>query len=499
MFRINLSNQKWILSSLLLFILLFPLFYPMAGLNVLGAGIHAQTNEISNEGPKDQKSIAPPTMPISSRGLEVTGPVAILEDADPWGYNDVETILNTYPHMRVDTIPSASFGTIALGQYQKVIISSDQAVSFYTALESNRNWIESYVKAGGVLEVHAARQFAQGDWVLPGGFGHIVNGTENVDITDAGHYLLHNPLTITEAELENWNDAAHGYINNTEGASIILTDSIEPVLIEARYGLGWIIATVQPVEWGYGLGLSNFLENLVWYAPTHESPPDGALVGPVAIMQDTDPWAYNATQQILTNLGITFDIIPSADFGTVNLAPYQKVIIASSQPFNFYTDLSGNRTWLEGYVNNGGILEVHAATQGWDWILPFGAGFNYNTTDGIEIINRFHPTLYHPYPIREPELERWFWSTHGYFNDTIGAIHLIEDGLEAVFFENASGDGFIIATGQQSNGPGHTITVCSLKTSSVMSPIIRYIFNQVITLTLSGTPVRITMSSISPV
>jgi hypothetical protein len=105
-----------------LFILLFPLFGPIAGLHIQGDGTQTQINETSNEGSLSLQSIAPPTMPISSRGLKVTGPVAILEDVDPWGYNDVETILNTYSHMRVDTIPSASFGTISLSQYQKVII-----------------------------------------------------------------------------------------------------------------------------------------------------------------------------------------------------------------------------------------------------------------------------------------------------------------------------------------------------------------------------------------
>lgn len=449
MFHNRFLNQKWILSSFLLLILLFPLLAPMTGFSNIGDSIQAQTKNTSDKSFVTSPSVDPPTMPISSRGLKVTGPVAILEDTDPWGYNDVETILLTYTHMVVNTIPSASFGG-SLNQYQKVIISSNQDSAFYTAVETYRSWLENYVLGGGILEVHAARLAMHGDWILPGGFGHVLNITENVDIADPNHYLLHNPFEIYETDLENWGNSAHAYFNNTAGASIILTDGAgEPVLIEARYGLGYIIATTQPLEYASGfIGYSDLLENVVWYAPTHESPSDGALIGPVAILQDALPWGYNSIEQILINLGITYDIIPSADFGTTNLAPYQKVIITSAQPSGFYTDITGNRTWLEGYVNNGGILEIHAASPGWDWILPFGAGFNYNITDGIDIINPFHPTLYHPYPIREPELEMWAWSTHGYFNDTMGAIHLLEDGLEAVFFENASGDGFIIATGQ---------------------------------------------------
>jgi hypothetical protein len=448
MFYVKFLYRKWMLPSILLFILLFPAVGSMIGFNNLGASVQTQTNNLSAEADVGLQLVDPPTMPISSRGLKATGAVAILEDADPWGYNDVETILLSYPHMVVDTIPSASFGT-SLGKYQKVIISSDQTGAFYTTLASYTNWLENYVMGGGTLEVHAARQYALGDWILPGGFGHIVNGTENVDITDPDHYLLHNPLTITEAELEGWNDSAHGYLNNTESSSVILTDGAgEPVLIETRYGAGYILATTQPVEWGYGNGFSDFLENMVWYIPTHESPPDGALIGPVAILQNTNPWSYDSIQQILTTLGITYDIIASADFGTTDLSPYQKVIIASSQAAAFYTAVTTHRTWLEDYMNAGGILEVHAATQGADWILPGGAGFNYNVTDGVDILTPFHPTLYHPYLVREPELEYWGYSTHGYFNDTTGATLILDDGVEPIFFENASGDGFMIATGQ---------------------------------------------------
>ncbi|MFW9831415.1 MAG: hypothetical protein ACFFD8_06540 [Candidatus Thorarchaeota archaeon] len=418
----------------------------MTGFSNIGDSIQAHTKNTSDKSFVTSPSVDPPTMPISSRGLKVTGPVAILEDTDPWGYNDVETILMTYSNMIVHTIPSASFGG-SLSQYQKVIISSQQLAPFYTALEADRPWLEDYVMNGGILEIHAARSSVPGDYILPGGFGYIMNLTKNIEFSDVGHYILHNPFEANETELDNIVFSAHGYLNNTAGASIIITDGAEPVLIEARYGFGYIIITTQTVEWISGNGYSDFLENLVWYAPTHESPSDGALSGPVAILQDILPWGEDCIEQILNNLGITFDIIPSADFGTTDLSSYQKVIVASSQPSGFYTDITGNRTWLEAYVNNGGILEIHAASMG-DWILPFGAGFNYNTTDRIDIINPFHPTLYHPYPIREPELEMWYYSTHGYFNDTMGAIHLLEDGLEAVFFENASGDGFIIATGQ---------------------------------------------------
>lgn len=415
-----------------------------------------EVNTIPEVNPNLQHSVKPPTMPISSKGLHTTGPVAILEDADPWGFNSVENILTTNPNLRVDTFGSGSFGLFNLTQYHKVIISSDQNETFYSALNAQYNWLEDYVCTGGTLEVHAARLSVFGDWILPGGFGHIINATENVDIAEDDHFLLHNPLSIAEVELENWGPATHGYLNCTDEATVILTDGVEPVLIEARFGLGYIIATVQPLEWGYENGYSDFLENIVWYVPTHESPFDGALTGPVAILEDDHPWTINATQQILTQYGVSFDVIHSTWFGGLNLQQYQKVIVSSAQSSAFYAALTTHRTWLENYANAGGILEIHAATQGVDWILPGGAEFRYNTTQNIDIechaaMLSWPPinyALYHPYWIREPELEAWAWSSHGYFLNTIGTYGICSDGAEPVFFENATGDGFIIATAQ---------------------------------------------------
>lgn len=449
-----------LLTFFLLLIVFFPLVSSVSGItnsinsiqvNTINSLLHLSVGDTVENATLDPAKLMKTA--VTTTGLNATGPVAVLEDADPWGYNSVEDILNSRS-VQVDVIPSASFGFgTSLYSYQKVIISSVQSVAFYNALETNRTWIESYVWYGGVLEVHAATLLDNpGEWILPGDFGLVWNTTENVEIADPTHYVLNNPNTINAVDLDNWINSAYGYFNNTDDASIILTDGAgEPVLIEQRYGLGYIIATAQPVEYAYGYnGYTDFLENLVWYLPTTTSSLDEVLTGSVAVLQDANAWWYlgvNATQEILVKYGIDYDIIPSSSFGTADLSAYQKVIISADQDSSFYTALGPHKTWLENYVSAGGILEVHAATQGANWTLPGNIDFSYTPNDDIEVSN-LHYTFYHTYWIHEPEFNDWGFSTNGYFTNTADSLIILTDGVNPVFVEKEVGDGFVIATGQ---------------------------------------------------
>ncbi|NHJ12156.1 MAG: hypothetical protein EAX95_00685 [Candidatus Thorarchaeota archaeon] len=387
------------------------------------------------------------------QSLIISGRIAVLENFDPWGYNAVEQILSAWYALDVDVIPSTDFGTVDLSGYQKVIISSRQSGDFYAALEGNRTWVESYVMLGGILEVNAATYSTEGEWILPFGLGLVWNATNNVEIADPTHPVLNNPSVIDGADLDGWSSSAHGYFNNTAEATVILThDCGEPVLIEQRFGLGYMIATSQPVEWAYGhIGYTDFCENLVLYVPTTYVAPGATPSSPFAVIQDNDAWDWlgaNATQEILVKYGIDYDIINSAMIGAIDLSGYEKVIISADQPTLFYSKLEANRTWLESYVLSGGVLEIHAATQGSNWVLPSGAIFNYTGVDDVVAVDPFHYTLYRPYWIAEPGLAGWYWSTHGYFTNVTGSSVILAYGDEPVLFEKNFGDGHIIASGQ---------------------------------------------------
>lgn len=116
----------------------------------------------------------------------------------------------------------------------------------------------------------------------------------------------------------------------------------------------------------------------------------------VAIFKDGDPWNDNNNEDILNAQGITYTRYYSSDFGSISLDEYDKVIIPSVQGSTFYTQLLDPATadWFESYVNSGGVLQIHAVTQGTNLNgLPFG----YNAPHSQQTDMAFNSTyLDHP-------------------------------------------------------------------------------------------------------
>ena len=227
----------------------------------------------------------------------ITGPVAIFQDNDPWGMTSNQDIL-TANGIGYTIFTSADIGAVDLSGFEKVIIASVQPTAFYTAVEASSAWFESYASNGGILEIHAA-PYSESPWptgVLPCGFTWTQNPGQTVDIALPGYDILTTPNVITDAELDGWNEAYHGYFTGyPAGSQIILTEGdtgfANPVLITAPYGSGCVIASGQPLEWGYGYGYSNLLENVLLYecappAPVPTITPIGliALVGLLSVI-----------------------------------------------------------------------------------------------------------------------------------------------------------------------------------------------------------------------
>ncbi|MGD8753931.1 MAG: zinc-dependent metalloprotease family protein, partial [Anaerolineales bacterium] len=79
-------------------------------------------------------------------------------------------------------------------------------------------------------------------------------------------------------------------------------------------------------------------------------------VNPVLIIQDTLPWGYDAIQSELTANGIAYDEVDSSQIATIDLSPYEMVVIPSVQGDVFYNALNANIAKFESYVNGGGKL-----------------------------------------------------------------------------------------------------------------------------------------------
>ncbi|MFX1435143.1 MAG: hypothetical protein ACFFBT_14705 [Promethearchaeota archaeon] len=204
----------------------------------------------------------------------VNGQVAIFRNFYPWNINVTEKILVNHS-ISYTIYDDTDMGVVDLTPFEKVIIASDQDQSFYDALGSKIAWFDYYVSEGGILEIHAADDgWHGGIWdglfLMPGGINQMHTFLNNITINLPTHSILSYPNTITDDELDDWSESAHGYFNTyPENSKKILTDvgTTEPVFIESAFGKGTILISMQPLEFAYNNGYSKFLENVLLYVP----------------------------------------------------------------------------------------------------------------------------------------------------------------------------------------------------------------------------------------
>lgn len=97
------------------------------------------------------------------------------------------------------------------------------------------------------------------------------------------------------------------------------------------------------------------------------------------LLQDVPPWQTDSNERVLTQLGVPFEIVGSAQLRTVELRRYTTIVVASDQPQRFYDRLGKHVGAIERWLRHGGqrTLEFHGAdsgTQGgvWSFTLPKG-------------------------------------------------------------------------------------------------------------------------------
>ncbi|MCX7002202.1 MAG: hypothetical protein NTV22_02885, partial [bacterium] len=83
----------------------------------------------------------------------------------------------------------------------------------------------------------------------------------------------------------------------------------------------------------------------------------------VALFQEFNPWDSTLLPYLLATNGISYTILSTNDMGMVDLTPFDKVILVSSQSNDFYDVVSANYTWFLQYAYQGGLLEMHLATK----------------------------------------------------------------------------------------------------------------------------------------
>jgi hypothetical protein len=200
--------------------------------------------------------------------------IALFKDNyNPLGIDpDPNEEIMTARKIAYETYGSADMGTIDLSPYCKVIVASDQPLSFYQALSSNRSWFEGWIDTGGIFEFHGATYSVDDDWqglTMPGGFSHVRSLVDDVTISDSTHDLLNQPNTITGTELDGWNYSTHGYfVSLPMNANPIVLHgaNVQPTTSEFTLGKGCVVATDQTLEYGWDLGYSAILENFILYS-----------------------------------------------------------------------------------------------------------------------------------------------------------------------------------------------------------------------------------------
>ena len=98
------------------------------------------------------------------------------------------------------------------------------------------------------------------------------------------------------------------------------------------------------------------------------APNASAVKSEVLILKNVNAWNTPTVENILTSMGISYDVMNSTEFKALSLASlqeYRLVIIVSDQDQQFYDDIGSQMEKLTNYVINGGNLEIDAAAWGW--------------------------------------------------------------------------------------------------------------------------------------
>jgi len=189
------------------------------------------------------------------------------------------------------------------------------------------------------------------------------------------------------------------------------------------------------------------------------TPPEGYVAasvktklagGKVLLIKDVDPWGYSSNEEVLMNLGISYDVANSRDVADIDLSKYKVVIIASDQPQSFYDTMATLMPKFEDYVSKGGILEVHACDMGWQggyWseLLPGHVHHETYYDQYNYIVDPEHPIVE---GLTDEDFQNWNHVSHGYFTDLVEGTHiiLVDSEERPTFIEYKFGAGVVVAS-----------------------------------------------------
>jgi len=221
------------------------------------------------------------------------------------------------------------------------------------------------------------------------------------------HFLTEHLNLIDTPMLSGWGPSAQGHLTDLQVDPVVLAAeaaSGEPMLVLLNFPNGTltgsrnifdatVIATTMPLEQAYENGHPDLLENLVPAGAASSRIHGGGYS--ILVIKDRDPWGVPTVETILTGLGMTFDVITSAEIATTDLSGYVKIIVPSAQPRILYEAMVAAtdqiNAWLgpprsDPEVGHERVLQFHGAIDqaqpGDAWCdLTMPGGFSCDSLD----------------------------------------------------------------------------------------------------------------------
>ena len=171
----------------------------------------------------------------------------------------------------------------------------------------------------------------------------------------------------------------------------------------------------------------------------------------VLLLLDSNPWGHTAIQQILQAQEVAYDQFGSASIATLDLMDYRLIIIPSVQGNTFCTRYNNHLDKFEAFVQAGGILQLHGATQSSHTCrpqLPGGGVNSQNLQNYNYLVEPDHPIV--------SGISNPFYGNHASHNSftdypantAVIATAGTGPGGPATLLEYDHGFGLVVATGQ---------------------------------------------------